>query len=118
MFILFAAHALGLHFLFLLHIFFPPITPGKYTFGGLDVLSANGHCRRQPVTLGLDLGNLCSIITAAQAIVTLLSSGPQLFYFSLFSADKVLNILSSVQLFPANQPGLKADTVQTAAFFP
>ena len=68
---------LGLHFLFQLQILFQPVAPGEYSFGGLDVLSANGHRRRQPITLGLDLGNFSPIVTAAQTVVAFLAGGPQ-----------------------------------------
>jgi hypothetical protein len=117
-FILGAAHALGLHLLFQLQILFQPVTPGEYAFSGFDVLSANSHCRRQSVTLGLDLGNLIPILTAAQTVIAFLASGPQFSYFSLFSTDKVRNIFRCVQLFPANQLCLTADSVQVAAFLP
>ena len=40
------------------------------------------------------------------------------FYFSLFSVDKAQYIFRCVQLFPANQLRLSADSVQTAAFLP
>ena len=76
--ILCMAHALGLHFLLQLQVFSQPLTPGQHFPGSLDVLTAQGHRRRQPVTLGLDSCNFRSIVTAAQAVVTLLAGNPQL----------------------------------------
>ena len=112
------AHALGLHFLFQLQVLFHPVAPGKYAFGGFNVFSANGHRRRQPITLSLGLDDLRPIVTAAQAVVALLAGVPQFLYLSSFSADKVRYIFRCVQLFPANQLRLLADTVQTVAFLP
>ena len=108
----------SLHFRLQVQIRFQPVAPGKYTFSSFNVLSADGHRRRQPVTLSLDLGNLHSIVTAAQTVVELPAGVPQFLYFSLFSAYKVRYIFRCGQLFPANQLRLTADTVQTAALLP
>ena len=53
-----------------------------------------------------------------QTVVAFLTHGPKFFYFSLFSVDKAQYIFRCVQLFPANQLRLSADSVQTAAFLP
>lgn len=113
-----SAHALGLHLLFQLQILFQPVAPREHLLGGLDVPTADGHRRRQPVTPGLDLGDFFPAVAAAQAIVALLTDGTQFRYFSLFSTDKVRNIPRCVQLFLADQLRLTANPVQTAALLP